>query len=207
MPNYTCYAPIRRTGKRKHRIRNTVIHTFRDRPVDYWSLKDYLRDAARNAYNDYQQTVIFISVEKHLGGRYIRGHDQSRIHYKRLPEFKAKVTYNPSSDKIKIENAVFLTPEFYEFKYDYDTERGKKWKLKEVVEDSFQARLLNPESIFTELLTVKNSIYDSMPQEIYGSHQERSISFGSYTKLPLGMYGPADENTLERDSHEKENQH
>jgi hypothetical protein len=211
MPNYTCYAPIIRTGKRKHKIRNTVIHTFHDRPIDYWSLKDYLRDAARNGYENYnQQTVFFISVEKHLGGKYIRGmtnYRESRLHFKRLPEFKAKVTYNPHADTIKIENAVFITPEFYEFKPDYDRERGKKWSLKPVVEAGFQAKLLNPESIFTELLTIKNSIYDPIQQEIYSSHQEKHSSFGSYTKIPLGMYGPANENTLERDSHEKENQH
>ena len=211
MPIYTCYAPIKNRGRKKHQIRNTVIHTFFDRPFDFWDLKNYLRDAARSAFDNHnQQITTFISVEKHLGGRYIRGmtnYRESRIHFKRLPEFKAKITYNPNQDTIKIENAVFITPEFYEFKADYDRERGKKWVLKPVVEESFQAKLLNPDSIFTELLTVKNSIYDPMPNEIYESTQEKHSHFGSYTKIPLGMYGPAKENTLVRDSHEKESQH
>jgi hypothetical protein len=211
MPNYTCYAPIKNRGRKKHQIRNTVIFTFHERIVDYLDLKNIYRDAARNAYNNHnQQTVTVISIEKHLGGKYIRGmtnYRESRIHFKRLPECKAKITYNPHADTIKVENAVFITPEFYEFKADYDRERGKKWTLKPVVEVGFQAKLLNPESIFTELLTVKNSIYDPMQQEIYGSSQERHEHFGSYTKIPQGMYGPANENTLERDSHERESQH
>jgi hypothetical protein len=211
MPIYTVYAKIIRTGRKRHHVRNTVVLTFHERLVDWWDLKNRLRDAGRNIYcNHNQQTVTIITMEKHLGGRYIRAmknYRETRTHYKRLREFQAKITYDPNPDTIKIESAVFVTPEFYQFKDDYDRERGKKWELKPLVEKGFEATLLNPQSINFNLLTVKNSIYDRPQQELYSSPQEQHHNFGSYTKISQGTYGPSNENTVERDSQERESQH
>ena len=211
MPIYTVYAKITRIGKHTHHVKNTSVYQFYEQPLDLWDLINYLCEAARNIhYNFNQQVLSIVTIEKHLGGRYLTGmknYRDSRTHFRRNPEFKARLRYNPNQDTVKVENAVFITPEFYAFKDDFDREKGLKRKLKPLIEAGFEATLHNPESIYFNLLPVKNTIYDTPPTEVYSAPQERQHAFGSYTQIPRGMYGPSNENTLERDKHGKESQH
>ena len=99
MPIYTIYAKIIQHGKRKgHKIRNTAVHTVYNSPLDWSDLKSTLLDAARKIYFDHQQQLTSdISLEKHLAGRYKTGktgYRVSRIHFRRQPEFNAKLSYN-----------------------------------------------------------------------------------------------------------------
>jgi hypothetical protein len=209
MPIYTAYAKIIKTGKHTHHVRNTPVFTFHEKPIDWYDLKNTLNDMARKIYNEIeQQTTTMIRIDKHLGGRYIHkmiNYRDSHLHYRRQPEFMARLRYNPTRDITKIENPQFITPEFYEFKADYDRDIGKKWKIKPLIK-GFEATLLNPDSTSFNLLTVKNSIYDRPTDEPYATRQQQTFSLGSYDKLPLGMYGPSNEFIVERDVAEKERQ-
>lgn len=204
---YTIYAKIVRKGKRKHKVRNAPVLSFQEKPIDYFDLKSTVLDGARNIYREHNQTISIISIDKHLGGKYIRAttnYREARIHYNRQPEMKAKIQYNSRQDSVKILSAVFITPDFYEFKADFDREKGKKWKLKPLVEKGFEATLLNPESATFNLLTVKNVVYDPKATEVYASHQERQHTHMNYDRAPQGVYGIFSEITLERDKAERE---
>ncbi len=210
MPIYTAYTKIKKLGRHKHKVRNTAVLTFHTTPIDWYDLKNTIRDAARNIYNNFnQQTISQISIERHLSGRSIRAmqnYRDSKIRFKRQPEFKAKISYNPKKDEVKIESAIFITPQFYQFKADYDLERGKKWALKPLVEKEFQKRLLDPQSIRLNLFTAKNSVYDTPPTNIYEAPQTKHDQMGSYSRPIEGSYGLSEEVTVEIDESERENQ-
>ena len=212
MPIYTVYARIIQRGKRKtHRVRNTAVYTFYSSPLDWSDLKSTLLDTARKIYYDHnQQLTSDISLEKHLAGRYKTGKTSyrvSRIHYRRQPEFNAKISYNHHQDIVKVENASFITPEFYQFKFDYDLERQKKFTMQKLVPADFEAGLLNNNLLWVENLTLKTPTYLQDPKDLYASHQAQRRSPGMYAGRNIGMYAPRNVQTLEVDRQEKEGQH
>jgi hypothetical protein len=212
MPIYSIYAKIIRQGKRKrHKIQNTAVHTIYEAPIDYFDLKTILLDAARKIHYDYQQETADVSMQRHLPGRYIRGttsYRESRIRFRRQDEFRARITYLKALDEVKIEKATFITPEFYNFKVDYDLERHKKWVLPKVVPAGFEAKLNNPDPtlLFTENLNMKTLNYMVEPKNRYGSMQQRRKETGSYAATARGAYAPRNWQTVEQDQQEKENQ-
>jgi hypothetical protein len=211
MPIYSIYAKIIKQGKKRgHRIQNTVVHTIYFSPIDWFDLKTTLLDAARKIYYDYQQEVSDISMQRHLPGRYIRGttsYRESRIRFRRQDEFRARIIYLPRQDEVKIEKATFITPEFFNFKADYDQERHKKWVLPKVVPAGFEATLNsnNLDLLFVENLNIKTINYSAEPKNLYGPMQERRHETGLYAGIVRGLYASRNIQTVEQDKSEKEN--
>jgi hypothetical protein len=204
MPEFTIYAKIRRLGKRTHKIKNTPVHRLHDFPTSWPDLKDTLIEVAKQIYLDQNgQTETEISLDRHLAGKYKMGmqnYRDSRIRINRIPEFKAKIIYNHRLGTIKIKSATFLTSDFFErYKFDFDFDIKKKWKLKPVIDPATITELLDPEARYRNLLNIKTPNYDPMPIGIYGSQQERHQSIGCYEAIPHGVYGAANDRTLERD--------
>jgi hypothetical protein len=210
---YTVYAKIIRKGKRKtHRVRNAPVYTYNDEIVSYADLKNVLLDAARQIHWNFEQTVTEISLEKHLGGRYITkttSYRTTKVHYRRQYEFSCRLTYSKNQDTIKIEQAVFGTPEFYEFKTDYDLETGKKWQIPKVVPAGFEALLhsTNPDALFVDMLTIKNTSYMAQPRNLYASTQEKHHTQGLYAGVSHSSYAGREQALAQQDRQQKQNKH
>jgi hypothetical protein len=210
MPIFTIYAKIIKQGKRRgHKIQNTAVHTVYESPFSWADLKSILLDAARKIYFDYHQEASDISMQRHLPGRYIRGttsYRESRIRFRRQDEFRARLTMLIRLNEVKIEKATFITPEFYNFKSDYDTERHKKWQPQKVVPAGFEAQLNNPDPTlyFVENLNLKTLSYMAEPKNRYDSMQHKRKEIGSYASFVRGSYAPRNLNTVERDESEKQ---
>jgi hypothetical protein len=213
MPRYTVYAKIIRKGKKRtHRIRNAPIYTYNGEIVSYTDLKSVLLDVARQIYWEFEQTVSEVSVEKHLGGKYITkttSYRTTKMHYRRQYEFRARLTYSKNQDTVKIEQASFITPEFYEFKTDHDLETGKKWQIPKVVPSSFEALLhsTNPDALFVDMLTIKNTSYMAQPKNVYASTQEKHHTSGIYAGVCHSTYAGREQALAQQDKLQKQNRH
>ncbi|MGD0203863.1 MAG: hypothetical protein ABSC20_08180 [Candidatus Bathyarchaeia archaeon] len=212
MPDYSVYAQILRPGKRKaHKFKIVVVLTvYEDRIVDWSDLKNnVLLVAARHIWQDYQQETAVVSVEKHLAGRGFQGvtsYRRYKVHYNREPQFRARITYLKNQNDVKIEAPVFITPEFYDFKADYDLERGKKWQPQPVVPKGFEATLNNRDVnlLFQDLLTLKTVSYAGLPRNSYASMQEQRHQAGSYAPIPRNSYAATNWKTVDSDKAERE---
>jgi hypothetical protein len=213
MPIYTVYAKIVKKGKRRgHKVRNAPVHSIFEEIVDWADLKSVLLDAARAIHWEFEQTVTEITLEKHLGGRYITkttSYRQTKVHYRRQFDFKARLTYSKSQDSVKIESPVFGSPEFYQFKPDYEAETGKKWKIPKVVPSSFEALLHsdNPDALFVDMLTLKTVSYQAQPRNLYASTQEKQHTQGMYAGTPKGIYAGKEHGLAEQDRIQRQNKH
>jgi hypothetical protein len=208
MPIYTIYGKIKHHTKKRTRIRNTPLHTVYDNIVDWADLKAVLLAAMRKAHYDHQQNQVEITIAKHLAGRYITGttsYRESKIRYRRQPELAAKVEYLKDKDEIRIQKISF-GPTFYNFKPEYDLERGKKWELPKTVPAGFEASLHNPNLLFIDLLDLKTPTYATQPKNVYGSIQEKRKQQGIYAGHSQGSYAGARMATVEKDKQEKENE-
>jgi hypothetical protein len=212
MPIYSVYDKIIKIGKKKgHKVQNTVIYTFYESPFSWSDLKDVLLIASRHAYFDYQQDINEISIQRHLPGRYLRGttsYRESRIRYKRQDEFRAQITYLPLLNEVKIEKATFITPEFYNFKADYDSEKHTKWHPAKIVPAGFEAQLNNPDPalLYMQNLNIKTTSYLVDPHNRYDTMQHKRKETGSYSGIARGSYAPRNYSTVERDASKKQGQ-
>jgi len=209
MPIDTAYVKIMRMGRRSHKVKNTPILTIHELPVDYPDLESTLADICRLVYFHHdKQTLCEISIERHLAGRYRMGmvnYRDSRIRTNRMPELFAKVLYNHRTDNIKIKSISFASPEFFfRYKDGYDAKMNKKWELKPVNPQSILPELINPESKFHKNLAIKTPNYDLMPIGVYSSFEERHETIGSYPSIPHGIYGSANDSTVEQDKSERQ---
>jgi hypothetical protein len=212
MPEFTIYAKIRRIGRRTHKIKNTPVLRLHTWPVDYQDLKTILADAAKEIYfNHDKQTDSEISLDRHLAGMYKMGMVQyrdSRIRVNRIPEFKAKIHFNPKIEDLKISSAAFITPEFFErYKAEYDQDVKRKWKLKPVISPGEIESIFNPDSIYRNLMTIKTPNYDPILIGLYETQQERHHQVGCYDSISHGVYGSSNDNTVEKDKNERQRQH
>lgn len=213
MPKYTVYAKIIRKGKRRtHRVRNAPVYTYNDEIVSWSDLKTVLLDAARQIFWEFEQSTTEVTVEKHLGGKYITkttSYRTTKMHYRRQYEFKARLSYIKSQDTVKIEQASFATPEFYEFKADYDLETGKKWQIPKVVPSGFEALLhsTNPDALFVDMLTIKNTSYMAQPRNVYASTQEKHHTQGLYAGVSHSTYAGKEQALAQQDKLQKQNKH
>lgn len=213
MPKYTVYAKIIRKGKRRtHRVRNAPVYTYYDEIVSYADLKSVLLDAVRQIFWEFEQSTSEVTVEKHLGGKYITkttSYRTTKMHYRRQYEFRARLSYIKSQDTIKIEQASFATPEFYEFKADYDLETGKKWQIPKVVPSGFEALLhsTNPDALFVDMLTQKTFNYQTQPLNQYASREEKHHTQGMYAGTPKSLYAGKDYKLPQQDKLQKQNKH
>ena len=213
MPIYGVYAKIIRHGKRKNKIRNVSVLTFRNMPIDYWDLRQTLLDAAKRIYYDHQQTVTEIEIHKHLKGKYLmknKDYRPKKLHYRRQLEMKARLTYSVLTNQLLVERVTFGTPDFYyKFKADYDQfERKKPWELPKIHPPHFEAAMLNQNMLSTNNLMVKTSNYGTMPpKDSYGSHQERTHKTTAYPLKPQNThYGRSPNDlTITTDELEREN--
>lgn len=209
MPEFTAYAKIFRLGKRTHKIKNTPIMRLHEWPVSAQHLIDIFTDISRQIYLDHnQQLLTEISLDRHLAGRYVKGminyHD-ARIRINRIPEVTAKILYNPKTETIKIKTINFITPEsFRKYKFDYDFLMKKPWTPKPAVSPGQIKQLLDPNSIFRNLLAVKTPNYEPIPIGIYGTAQERNQSTGCYDAIFHGSYNSGLEGSVENDRRDRE---
>jgi hypothetical protein len=212
MPQFTVYADIERKGKRRHRYMKVAVHEFSETPISLSQLQDEFWQAAKNVYEQYEQPEVTLEIFRHLTGKYIMrmtSYRQSKVRYNREPQAFAKVTYNPKDDTAKIQNIIFESPAFFEsFKFEADVQRegGIKCELKEIVPDSYETMLHNPDSIYFNLLMVKSHSYGNTPPiGDYGQSETSHHVFGAYGVIPRENHGSHDEAVLEKDRIERDN--
>jgi hypothetical protein len=209
MPEFTIYNKIIRTGKRKHKVKNTPVHRVHQRwPCDWKDLEGEFLQAARNTYRDFKQTESEMTFERHLAGKGKKSminYRESRIHFNRSLEVAAKIIYTPKTEHLKISAVNFCTPEaFSRYKFDYDTLTKKgKYKFKELSCQAVVTELLDPDSIFHNQIGIKTPNYDPMPIGIYATQQERNWSTAIYDAIPHGVYGSND-SSVESDTAERQ---
>jgi hypothetical protein len=210
MPEFTIYAKVLRTAKRRaHKIANIAVIRLHDYPLSWYDLKDTLADTGKTIYYDYNKQIESeISIDRHLAGRYKMGminYRDSRIRTNRIPEFKAKIIYNPRLESIKLKAIAFITPEFYEkYKTDYDLDIKKKWVPKPVVPVGFEAQIMNPDAINWALPVSQAPNYaDPITIGVYGTSGERHHESGPYEAIPHGIYGSVFDGTVEHDQAER----
>lgn len=203
MPIFSVYAKIGKRNTRK------VILTIFESPCDWSDLKETLHTAARHIWQNEEQEITEVTLERHLPGRYIRGttsYRESRIRFKREFEFKARLTYQPKTDKLKVECAVFAGPVVWDFREAYYTERGRKWKPTPLIPAGFIANLLNPETMYIDLLRMKTPTFAAQPKNMYASRQEKHHQQGMYAAASHGSYAARNATTVIQDKEEKENE-
>lgn len=209
MPEFTIYAKILRTGKRKHKVKNTPITRIHSAwPCDWRDLEDKFRDAAKEIHRLHKQVESEVTFERHLSGqgkKSMTNYHESKIRFNRSLEVQAKISYTPKTEQLKIRGVNFCTPEaFFRYKFDYDTLSKKgKYKFKELSCQAIVTELLDPDAIFHKQIGIKTPNYDPMPIGVYGTQQERHWSNGLYDAIPHGVYGSSD-SSIESDRAERQ---
>jgi hypothetical protein len=216
LPLLLVYAIIHRQGRRlEHKNKMVVVHKLYDVPFDYSDLKSELLVAARHIYFEYDQLTTDVTIERHLKKRYLRttgsgaSYHRARKHYKRQVEFTARIIYMRHQNEVKVKNAYFVTPEFYEnCKDGYDfLERGKRWnqwEMPPLIPPDFEASLHNPDTWFNEPLTLKLPSY--APYRHGNGYAGRHLKGASYAGHLHGAgyagrrYSLAEKDRLEEDN-------
>jgi hypothetical protein len=196
MPIFTVYGKINKKGKHTHRVVNKAIHTFHSMPIDWPDLKNELLTVARNTHFNCEQDQIEISFRHHLPGKFVTdtaSYRTLRIRYTRDDEFRAVISYLKLTNEVKVEKAIFITPEFsFQFKESYNTEKHVKFVISRTVPIGFEAMLNNTDPIllFVDQLSTKTVSFLADSRGMYKPMQERRKERSSYQATPRGVYAP-----------------
>jgi hypothetical protein len=207
---FIVFGKIIRRGRRKFKVNNTPLLMFEDTPLSYWDLKDNVfLWVAKNAFENKNQSVVEIEIDKFLGGKGInimQNYQEKKMHYKKDPQLSATLAYNQLLESVNVVGTVsFISPEFFlKFKDDYDFDRNKKPVLKEVVEKGYETWLHNPESMYSNFSPAKMNLYgESPPPQGYDSHEERTHGLVPYSGRPIAGYAGRTF-AIDRDKQERE---
>lgn len=106
MPIFTVYADIERKGKKlKHRFKKVAVHQFFDTPCSLYFLQEEFRQAAKNAFEQYEQATVILEIFQHNAGQGVTrmtNYRTAKMRTGRQPQAAAQVTYNEKTDNATI---------------------------------------------------------------------------------------------------------
>jgi len=185
MPSLTFYAYIGRRHRRE------AIKTIRDWPTDWQHLKGLLAEAAEKVHIDHKQRMTIMTLELHLGGKYImrsESYTPRKVHVNREPEFRARISWNPKTREALVDQGVF-GPFLYFLAPDYYAERGIRWRVPPVVPKQ-QFAVGDAKALLMEPSGLRYVDYHREPANLYGRGAEKHVKHLNYLPFDTREYLP-----------------
>ena len=142
-------------------------------------------------YIDYKQQTTIMTLELHLGGKYImrfEGYTPHKVHVKREPEFRARISWNPKTREAIVDQAVF-GPDLYFLAPDYYAERGIRWRVPPVVPKQ-QFATGDAKALLMEPSGLRYVDYHREPGNLYGRGAEKQVKHLNYLPFDTREYLP-----------------
>jgi len=175
-------------GRRGAKIPIMTIDHF---PTDWFELKQLLTEALKKAYEDYGTLEAIWTLEKHVSSKFkvwrprIGSYTPKPFSHKRNFEAYFHAIYNPTTGQIEIKQAAFAG--HTDILTDYlAMEKGKKWRLPQVIPKTFKPLTENPAAIFTELSALRYPDYSRTPRLKYDKQTREQTLTHPRTYMPWG---------------------
>ncbi len=196
MPVLTFYAYL---GAHHNRVPVTTISEW---PTCWLDLKDKIQEAAMTLWQERNVGNAILTLEVHLPGKFawktLPGHyGQSRLRFKRGIEFSGKMSFNPMTNEVTLEQCGFGL-NLWRFTEEYRViERQDLYHVPQLIPKALESLEGNLESLMMDPSGLRYVDYTSKPRVLYAPQDEQRKRRPLYESSCVGKFLPPGQRTRE----------